>query len=138
MLIPHDPAAKRCYEDLKNIRVFGPGIERLIEVAKSQQTFGSRLTTLQKLRDELVDEFRALPASRDSIGQQDMFVCAADDVMEAMFDEETTKLSELPPDARAARGEVLAKLVRSITLDPRWNAYTREQIAADIEKASKK
>src|SRR5262249_30617509 len=49
MRIPHDPQAKNCYEDLKKIPVFGPGVVRMIDAAQSSESFESRLNAVQNL-----------------------------------------------------------------------------------------
>lgn len=135
MRIPYAQDARICYDSLKNAPVLGPGLQRMIDAARGTESFETRLGTVQELRFRLVEEHRAMPTRRESMREEDYFVGAANDLLEAMFAAETEALAALPPSERPARAAFLLRVARSMELDPQWNDYTRARIVERIESA---
>jgi hypothetical protein len=134
MQIPYDPAAAACYRDLRRAPVLGSGIEQMQTAARREAAFAVRLHEVQELRSRVAKEYRALPAREESMREESSFVCAADDLLEAMFSGEAAKVQALPAPARASRSNELLRLLRGITLDPQWNEVIRARIGARLRQ----
>jgi len=133
MRIPFVPEAASCYRDVKKAPVLGPGFDEMLAAARREGDFAARLHEMQDLRMRLVKDYRAQPRP-EAMQEESVFVCAANDLLEAMFSTEAEKLSSVPAKERASRADELVRLVRDIRLDPQWNDYTRNRIVERIRK----
>ena len=106
----------------------------MLAAARRAGNFEARLHDVQDLRTRLVKDYRAQPQRLEALREESLLVCAANDLLEAMFSAEAEKLPSLPANERGSHADLLLRLVRAIHLDPQWNDYTRNRIAERIRK----
>lgn len=102
MRIPFDAEADSCYREIKKAPVLGPGFDHMLEAARREGNFEARLKDVQGLRKRLVEEYRAKPQRSEAMREESLFVCAANDLLEAMFSAEGEKLASLSGKERAS------------------------------------
>jgi hypothetical protein len=134
MQIPYDAAAGPCYRDLKKAPVLGPGLEQMLAAARREGALEARLHDVQEIRSRLVKDYRALAQRDEAMREESLFVCAANDMLEAMFSAEAEAIRTLPEPERARRADAATRLLNGIHLDPQWNDSIRPRIAEKIRK----
>ena len=132
MKLPFQRVNQRCYKEVKKAPVLGEGVERMMVLARSGEPFEARLKAVLETRRNVVEEYRWRPLLRESLREESNFVCAADDLLEAMFSGEIDRL-------RKQGGALDALLTRlnELDLNPQWRDETRPRIAARIAEARK-
>jgi hypothetical protein len=132
--LPLHAEAQICYQDTQKTEVLGPGLDRMIRLAGTQEIFSERLRTVNEERRRVVAADRARSSNADFSREGDRFVCAADDLTEAMFLAEVERLRDQSSDRRAEL-DALGRLLDATDLNPQWNDYARARIRGAISTA---
>jgi hypothetical protein len=135
MKLPLHDAAAHCYAEVEHIDVLGPAVAVMMRHARENASFPKRLEEIMRARIEAVNAFEDNAKGEPKDREESLFVCAANDLLEATFLKEVEQASKRPPDERAARLEFVRKAVLGLELNPVWNEYARKRIADAVNKA---
>ena len=133
--LPLHDAATHCYTEVKHIDVLGPAVAAMMRHAREDAPFAKRLEDIMRARREAVNMFHDRAKGEPKDREESLFVCAADDLLEATFQHEVDQAAKSPPEERASRLEFVRKAVLGLELNPVWNEYARKRIADAARKA---
>jgi hypothetical protein len=135
LTLPLHAETKRCYEGVERIGILGPAVTAMTQHAREDAPFARRLEEIMRARRTAVEAFRKQTAGDPKDMEESVFVCAADDLLEAVFLHEVEEAHRQPPAERAPRLDFLRKAVRGLDLNPAWNDYTRKRILEAADRA---
>jgi hypothetical protein len=116
--------------------VLGPALDNMLAAARAHATFAVRLRRVLDERERTVNAWRKTAPPTGYSKEENAFVCAGDDLLEAMFMSEVRAIRARPAAAARARGlDELRHLLQSTELNPSWNDYARQRIQAVIDGA---
>lgn len=133
--LPLHDAAAHCYAEVKHIDVLGHAVAVMMRHAREDAPFPKRLEEIMRARREAVNAFHDHAKGEPKDREESLFVCAADDLLEATFQNEVEEASKSPLEERVSRLDFVRKAALGLELNPVWNEYARKRIADAIKKA---
>jgi hypothetical protein len=134
--LPLQDAAKHCYTEVERMEILGPAVAAMTRQARDGAPFSRRLDEIVRIRREAVGAFREWAAGVPKDREESIFVCAADDLLEAAFLREVEQARAKPPEERTSRLEFVSGAVLGLSLNPSWDTYARKRILDAVKRAS--
>ena len=130
--VPYNAAAQAAYDRVSGVAILDPGLQALIEIARSEQPFARRLAEVMNRRIEVVDMYQSEAPDGGNPVLETQFSYAANDLLEGMFMAEIDRLAAGSP----SRGDVeeLGNMLDRQELGPMWNDHVKPRIRTRLEE----
>lgn len=132
--LPLHPEARICYQEARRTQVLGDGLDKMIRLAEGPEPFKERLRAMNEERRRVVTAARLKSGDADFSREADRFVCAADDLTEALFLAEVERIRAHRTNRREAELDALEQLLDATALNPQWD-YARARIREAVSAA---
>ncbi len=140
--LPYRTESRQCYQRLKESRrVFQNGFEQMSASAQSESPFKQRLADIISIQGKTVESGRK-EVSNTTWSEEDVFVCCAHDLLQAVFAQEAEKIAADPSTGKTQKQAGIKALIKDLNripyTGPTWNHATKPAIRKQLDEVLKR